>query len=217
MIPLIKNAKTIVLVNGAFPVHEIPLSALNNAECIVCCDGATQSLVDYGLEPSYIVGDLDSVSPDLKTRYASILHHERDQETNDLTKAVMFCLKMGYKDISILGATGKREDHTLGNLSLLADYDEIISVQLLTDHGVFVPQINMTEASSVAEYESFAGQQISVFSLTPQTEITYEGLAYPVEKSMFTSWWQGTLNQAESSSFQITINQGRILVFRSYE
>ena len=51
-----------------------------------------------------------------------ILHRISDQETNDQTKAVNFLLAQGKRRIAIIGATGNREDHTLGNISLLSDY-----------------------------------------------------------------------------------------------
>ncbi len=148
MIPLIQNFKTIILANGAFPTHAIPLSFLHHAERIICCDGSSKSLLNIGLKPDYIVGDLDSISDEIRTTFSSILYYNPDQEINDLTKAVKFCIQHEWKEITILGATGKREDHTLGNLSLLTDYKESINVQLLTDYGVFVPQL---EKSSIYE------------------------------------------------------------------
>ncbi|GHT73205.1 thiamine pyrophosphokinase [Bacteroidia bacterium] len=210
MIPLIQNFKTVILANGAFPTHKIPLSFLRNADRIICCDGAIFNLLDFGLTPDYIVGDLDSISETLKKCFAPILYHNPEQETNDLTKSIRFCTTRGWKEITILGATGKREDHTLGNLSLLTDYAEIATIQLLTDYGVFTPQ------SSSASYESFAGQQISIFSITPSTLFTFKNLMYPLENQPLTSWWQGTLNEALSTQFEININKGKIFVFRTY-
>jgi thiamine pyrophosphokinase len=202
--------KTVILANGEFPVHEIPLSCLRNAERIIVCDGATENLLKFGLTPDYIVGDLDSISAELKQRFAAILVHISEQLTNDLTKAVHFCLEHGWTEITILGATGKREDHTLGNLSLLTDYAEKVKVKLLTDYGVFVPQLK------TATYASYPGQQISIFSLTSDTLFTFENLLYPVDNQSLTSWWQGTLNEAVSDTFAIQMNHGKALIFREY-
>jgi thiamine pyrophosphokinase len=210
MIPFIQNFKTVVLADGTFPTHRIPVSFLYKANRIICCDGATQNLVNAGLEPHYILGDLDSISEDLKKRFASILFHNPDQETNDLTKSVRFCIKNGWNEITILGATGKREDHTLGNLSLLTDYAEKANVQLLTDYGVFVPQLKS------ASYESYPKQQVSFFGLSPDTLFTTRHLVYPLKNKPLTSWWQGTLNEAQSEYFTIEMNKGKALVFREY-
>jgi thiamine pyrophosphokinase len=210
MIPLIQDFKTVILADGTFPEHKIPLSFLQKADRIICCDGATGKLLKFGLEPNFIVGDLDSISENLKQRFSSILFQNPEQETNDLTKSVQFCIENGWKEITILGATGKREDHTLGNLSLLTDYAEQVNVQLLTDYGVFVPQLD------TAVYESYSGEQISIFSLSSETLFTSENLAYPLKNRPLTSWWQGTLNEAESTHFVIKINKGKVLIFREY-
>jgi thiamine pyrophosphokinase len=210
MIPLIQNFKTVILADGSFPEKEIPLSFLRKANQIICCDGAIVNLLNFGLEPDYIVGDLDSIPDELKERFSPTLFHNPEQETNDLTKSVQFCADRGWNEITILGASGKREDHTLGNLSLLADYAEKVQVQLLTDYGVFVPQ---TES---ATYESYPGQQVSIFSLSPTTLLTSSHLVYPLKNRTLNSWWQGTLNEAESNYFTIEMDKGKILVFREY-
>ena len=210
MIPLIQNFRTIILANGNFPKHNIPLEFLFNAEEIVCCDGSTQNLLKAGLQPDFIIGDLDSISEEIKKNFASILLYRSEQETNDLTKAVQFCLENNRTEISILGATGKREDHTLGNLSLLADYAEKINVQMLTDNGVFTPLL------ITSTLESYPGEQISIFSLDTETVFTFHNLVYPVKNRKLTSWWHGTLNEAESDCFTITFDKGKVLVFREY-
>ena len=210
MIPLLQKFETVILADGGFPEHEIPLSLLTHARRIICCDGAAGKLLMFGRAPDFIVGDLDSLSEGLKQRFASILFHNPEQESNDLTKSVQFCIEQGWDKISILGATGKREDHTLGNLSLLADYGRMAQVQLLTDYGVFNPQYHS------AVYESYRGQQVSIFSLSPPTLLTTQNLVYPIENRNLTAWWQGTLNEAAGETFGIAIDRGELLVFREY-
>jgi len=211
MIPLIQDFKTVVLADGNFPTHPTPLRCLLSAERIVCCDGAAEKLLHFGLEPNFIVGDLDSISAETKKRYAKILHKISEQETNDLTKAVNFCIENNWKEITILGLSGQREDHTLGNLSLLGDYAEKVGLQAFSDYGVFNVQ-------SVSEtYESFIGQQVSLFSFIPTTLLSTQNLVYPLEKKALTSWWQGTLNESAADHFLVEMeNLGKILVFRVF-
>jgi thiamine pyrophosphokinase len=64
--------------------------------------------------------------------------------------------------------------------------------------------------------ESYSGEQISIFSLNPETLFTFQNLLYPVENRKLTSWWQGTLNEAESNSFTISFDKGKVLIFREY-
>ena len=210
MIPLIQKFETVILANGSFPVHSTPLDFLRTAKRIICCDGAANKLLLDDVVPNFIIGDLDSVYDEIKNIYAPIIIHQPEQETNDLTKAVHFCIENNWKEITILGATGKREDHTLGNLSLLTDYAEKANVQMLTDYGVFNPLLK------TATLESYRGEQVSIFSLHPDTLFTFHNLVYQVENRKLTSWWQGTLNEAESDSFTIEFDNGKVLVFRKY-
>jgi thiamine pyrophosphokinase len=201
----------IILADGAFPTHTRPLACLREARQVVCCDGAAQKLLDFGREPDYIVGDLDSLSPALAGKYADRLYHSPDQETNDQTKAVRFCAAHGARKITILGATGLREDHTLGNISLLADYAAMLpEVEMMTDYGVFSVLLRPTTLTS------YPGQQISLFALDGSAAVSTAGLKYPLDGHSLASWWQGTLNEALGDTFSLTFEQGRWIVFRCY-
>ncbi len=203
--------KAIILADGAFPQHTIPLDMLKSGMDIICCDGATTKLVAAGMEPSYIVGDLDSIPQDLKVKYADRLVYMPDQDTNDLTKAINFSIEKAYDTIYILGATGLREDHTLGNISLLIQYAmKGINVQMLTDYGTFIPLL------ATATLKSYKRQQISIFQLTTDTLITTSGLMYAVDKRAFRQWWEGTLNEALSDTFEVRFDKGEVIVFLSH-
>ena len=118
-----------------------------------------------------IVGDLDSIPADLRKRYADRIHHVEDQEINDLSKSIRFAHAQGYREVLILGATGLREDHTLGNISLLMEYAPLFKrVEMLSDYGLFTPILETTT------FASYPGQQISIFVLYPEGEISTEGL-----------------------------------------
>jgi len=203
-----EQPETVILANGDFPSHPLPLTLLTKSRYIVCCDGAVNELVQKERIPSAIVGDCDSLSAENRDRFASILHPDKDQETNDLTKSVNFCLKQRRDVITILGATGKREDHALGNISLLADYVEMVQVEMITDYGVFTP------ITSSATFESFAGQQISLFCMD-SCPITTLGLKYPLTNKALNRWWQGSLNETLEDSFTIE-TKGKVVVFRAY-
>src|SRR5664279_2824875 len=151
----------VIFADGAFPVHPLPLGILRDSGDIVCCDGAAAKLISYGILPSAIVGDMDSLEPDLQRRYKVLIHKNPDQETNDLTKAFEYTLSLNPDKIIILGATGDREEHTIGNISLISHYREQadIEIEMYTDNGKFIA-INKTSTIRTP-----AKSQISVFSL----------------------------------------------------
>ncbi|MDE6822569.1 thiamine diphosphokinase [Bacteroides acidifaciens] len=196
--------KAVILANGEYPTHPLPLQMLEEAKFVACCDGAANEYISRGYTPDVIIGDGDSLSPEYKERFSPIIHQIADQETNDQTKAVHFLQEKGFRKIAIVGATGKREDHTLGNISLLMEYmKEGMEVRIVTDYGVFMP-INGTQT-----FESHPGQQISIINFGAK-ELKGEGLVYPL--SDFTNWWQGTLNEATANEFTIHCT-GEYLIF----
>jgi thiamine pyrophosphokinase len=201
---------TAILANGKFPDHPIPLGYLLNAKRVICCDGAADSLIDFGLEPFAIVGDCDSVNKRIADKFSERLFKDNEQETNDLTKAVKWCSSRGYNDVVILGATGRREDHTIGNISLLAEYAHLVEVKMVTDAGILFPVLESSEI------ESTKGQQVSIFSIDPATEITSSGLKYKLDKKKLTNWWSATLNEAEGSSFKLHFEGLPLIIFQKF-
>jgi len=204
------SKEVIILANGSYPTHEIPLKLLKNAEFIVCCDGAANKLVANNLEPHAIVGDLDSVSEDLKRKYEDLVFHSSTQQTNDLTKAVEFCIEKGYKNVSILGATGDREDHTLGNISLLMNYAKKLRVRMYTNSGFFTP---MGRSKNI---DSYRGQQVSIFAFSESSKITTANLRYALTNQGLDMLWKGTLNECMGSGFRIDFEGDPVLIFQEY-
>ena len=199
----------VVLCAGDFPTHDIPLCVLRYAPYLCCCDGAAVQAVSYGLRPDAIVGDGDSLPDDFKRQYSGIIHLVSEQEYNDMTKATRHCIRRGARRIAYVGATGKREDHTMGNISLLAYYLDSLSVQpvMLTDYGFFVP------ASGSRTFGSFARQQVSIFNVSSRS-IVSEGLRW--RSYAYSALWQGMLNEAEADTFTLRAD-GTYIVYRTYE
>ena len=204
---------TVILADGTFPNGKEALEYLEKADRVICCDGAARSLVAYGKEPDRIVGDLDSLSEDFKKRFADRIEHVSEQESNDLSKAFRYCKSQGYDDIVILGATGKREDHTLGNLSLLSEYSRIVpGIKIVTDYGYF------TVAGKPGVFNSFAGMQISIIPLDSGVEVTSLGLKYPMNKLRLDRWYQATLNEALGDRFELDFPEGcELLLYRTFQ
>ena len=202
--------QVVVLADGDYPSGKVAAALLANAWRVVCCDGAAREFIARGGVPYAIVGDCDSIGEELQRRFAEITHCDHDQETNDLTKTVRFCLREGLREITILGATGRREDHTIANISLLVDYArEGAAVRIVTDTGVFDPIFTDTM------FASCPGQQISIFTLSPDTLITTVDLRYPLPRASLPGWWCGTLNQSSGHRFGFRTT-GPAIVYRQF-
>ena len=223
-----RKLSIVILADGNYPTAPYPLQLLENADYVVCCDASVLKL--QGIAPSYIVGDMDTLSSEYAWKYKDIIHKSSCQETNDQTKAFSFALGLvpegSCADIHILGTTGGREDHTLGNISLLMEYTkntgkEIapfnnlmhggISVDIVTDHGVFTPHYNSFTRSCRP------GQQISIISFDNTLRIKSDGLRYPTHNATFEFWWSGTLNESTGENFSLEFSHSApVLLFMLY-
>ena len=197
----------VVIGGGEYPKAEQPLQVLKDASYVVCCDGAADEYISRGSVPNAIVGDGDSISACNREKYVDILHCISEQESNDQTKAVRFLLEKGMKKIAVVAATGKREDHTIGNISLLMEYARMgADVRMFTDYGVFIP------CKDNRCFESYPGQQVSIFNFTAR-DFASDGLKYSLYD--FSNWWQGTLNECTGDKFSLYA-KGEYLLFLNY-
>lgn len=199
----------VVVADGDYPTHPIPLRVLQQAPFLCCCDAALENLLAHSITPDAICGDGDSLPLRRKKQFAHLLHRESEQADNDLTKATRYCIGQGYRRIAYLGATGGREDHTLGNISLMAQYATEFGIQpvMYTDHGYIVPVIGR------ATLPTFPRQQVSIFNFGC-SNIDSDGLLWPTRS--FDMWWQGTLNEALTDHITLCATGGSCLVFLTY-
>ena len=221
----------IVIANGQFPVSRQVLDLLGEADRVVCCDGAFEKFFCWHRQ-SYgrgrmveVVGDGDSLSPSVldEARQAGVDVRRKvvsEQESNDLSKAVHYAIGKARSEdcadsemrLDILGATGLREDHALGNISLLAYYTiefPQVEFRMVSDYGVFVP------VRGRRVFKSCTGQQVSIFSFTPTVPVSVSGLRYPIVNRPLTWLWEGTLNEALGDEFEVA--GGTLVVYVSWE
>ena len=244
MFDIPNDFSAVILADGDFPTHQIPLGILHQAQRLICCDGALLTLFKHqpqeierlrAEEKLYGVGDGDSLPAGLKAQYADIFHAVSEQEDNDLTKATRFAIgmmkacesndkedKIGSDTnkkndernpplprVAYLGATGKREDHTLGNIALMMRYlrDFAILPEMYTDYGWFTP------AQGDMAFSTFERQQMSIFNFSCTT-LESTGLRW--QSYAYKEWWQGTLNECTGSEVSFRAD-GDYMVYRTYD
>lgn len=188
----------VILCNGAFPTEPYPLFLLDSADAVVCCDGALEKLLAHNpsARPAVVIGDMDSLPVSLREQYASLVVKVEEQEFNDQTKAMRYVLEHYPEatDITILGATGLREDHTIGNLGLLMEYTRLFNlgdrrVSAVSDYGT---AFAITDSCDLHLGE---GRRISIFTADNSLRITSQGLQWPLDDVVFDAWWKATLNR----------------------
>ena len=154
---------------------------------VVACDSAADAYRRVLRKwPDVIVGDLDSFSG---TSCCCTLVVSPDQNTNDLEKAIKYCAAHGWRKPVIVGATGKREDHTLGNVFRALAY----GCEIVTDTGRFIP------VRGKATLKVAKGAAVSIFAPDSKTRMTSKGLEWPLNDVKFRNLYCATLNRATGS------------------
>ncbi len=222
----------VVIGNGEFPRKAWPRHIVDTADVIVCCDGGFRSYLRYARQklrdeeraararddagadgkagkirlPDAIVGDMDSLSERMKANFQNIIVKVSEQENNDQTKAFCHILQnfCGISQIFFIACTGKREDHTIGNVSLLMEYAKRLEamhidmdLQMISDHMTIFPIVDSTIL------ECGAGRRISLFSPDPTLRIRSKGLQWKTDDVVFDNWWKASLNRASEDTVSL--------------
>ena len=213
-------ATAVIVGNGQFPKKEYPLYLLESADYVICCDGAIDTYLRHFRgrnlrRPDVVIGDMDSLSKKTAERFRDIAVKIDEQETNDQSKAFHYILEHfpDVDTIHILGATGKREDHTIGNLSLLMEYaremrrqdcGRTVSVDIVSDWSTAFA-ITDTCTLDVGE-----GRSVSIICPDNSLNIKSEGLVWPTDNVVFDNLWQATLNRASADRISLTFSHPSI-------
>ena len=208
------HSNGVIICDGVFPKSEYPRYLIRTADFIICCDGALvkflrNSKAIFGEQrlPDLVAGDMDTLSESMQRKYAGSIVKEDEQEHNDQTKAVRWALNNleGIESIYIIGATGGRADHTIGNAALLMEYTRMfdlngINIESITDNGTIFT-INDT-----IEFDCGTGREVSIFTPDNTLRIKSEGLMYPTDEVVFDNWWKATLNKSVSDTVKLTFS-----------
>ena len=207
--------KTIVLLaNGVPPSHAVPRRVLSDASVLICCDGACTKARAFGRAPDWVVGDGDSIPSDERRSLGSRFVADAEQNTNDLCKAFRLARRLAGREtvrLAILGATGLREDHTIGNIFHLPDFAaDIPDTTIYTDAGTFVAVLG------TRTFTCRPNDAVSVFAPQPGTHATSVGLKWPLDGVDLAPLWAGTLNRATGDQFTVRTDHP-LLVYRPYD
>lgn len=204
--------KTLILCNGQPPAPQLFAECREWADFFIAADGGGNIARSFDSLPDIVIGDLDSFEQSESHSYEIVF--DPDQETNDLEKALSRALKEGAGDVIVLGATGKRLDQTLKNLSVLKQFNDKFETLFYKDN---FGDIFLIPNSFSKEIE--AGTPVSLFPLSGKvTGIKTEGLKYPLDnEELMNGVRDGSSNRVTFSPVKISYVTGDLLMFISNE
>lgn len=198
------SMNALILCNGEPPSLQLLVHHLQQADLVICTDGALEWVGEFEYEPHVLIGDMDSVQ---RSPFCETIHcgSHGEQENSDAEKALLLALERGASHIVLLGATGKRLDHTLGNVSIAARYHRQADIVLADDHG------DLRVVSGTLRHAAQPGEVISLIALTPEAEIATEGLRWPVQGPLEIGT-RGLSNEACGGEMTVEVRAGMIAV-----
>ena len=187
-------------------------------EVIIAADRGMDFLYEHKITPDIIVGDFDSVKNEALSYFKEkgmsdihVLNPEKDDTDSEC--ALQIALDHGADHIIIIGATGTRIDHVLGNISLLGKaMSEGKMAELLDTHN----RIRMINNELEIEKNKQYGKNVSIIPVCKNNKITLEGFKYPLKDYTFEGFnTLGISNEIVDDIAKITVNEGQYIVIES--
>lgn len=205
-------SRTIIFANGHLPDLAAARALIRADDILVAADGGTRHALALGLMPSVIIGDLDSLTFDLRPmteQGTQLIQHPRDKDETDLELALNYAVENGHREIVIVAALGNRLDQTLANLALLTDL-RLSAFDLKLDDGV-------EEAFFCRDRAEVRGRSGDLVSLLPWggavTGVRTSGLKWLLSnETLYPEKTRGVSNEMLGDAAHIEIASGLLLI-----
>ena len=192
---------------GAGEIKEAEFNFVNRG-ILIAADGGWMALNKRGINPDYVIGDMDSNLDALPSVPTEIYSSDKDE--TDMLLAVKKGLDLGYRTFGIYGGLGGRLDHTLANLQVL--------LHIANHHGQgFLIQGN--QVVTVIKDQTFSLKKkesgtFSVFSLSEKSMgVCIEGAKFSLNDVVLTHDFPvGISNQFQDKPIIIKVKKGILLV-----
>ena len=199
---LLEKTKPLILVgNGAYDTTMLARFAPMGP--VVAVDGGYYGCRVAGITPDLLIGDMDSVDAEdlIDARHKTAVHPLAEQDTTDLEKALRH---VRAPAIIGFGFLGKRFDHSLAALNVLARYTRQHRVMLVGSDDV----LHVTSRPFSMQMDK--GERVSIWPLGEIDFASSTGLHWPLDGLRMTPGGQvGTSNKMSADRLQITPAKGQ--------
>ncbi|KYH29931.1 thiamine diphosphokinase [Clostridium colicanis] len=208
--------KVVIVSGGKAPSYDIVKQELKGSSCLICADSGANCLYEYNISPNIIVGDLDSINHDALDFFVkkniNIIKYPREKDFTDTEAAVDKAIELGAREITILGATGSRIDHILGNIGILLKCMELGVNSIIKDENNIIRLIDKPI--------KLKGNIGDTFSLIPYCEtiedLSIYGAKYPLcDYKLEIGSSLGISNEFSREEISIEFNNGILILICS--
>lgn len=208
----------IVMANGVYGDLSFYKQYLTGHETILCADGGANHAYSMGVVPDIIMGDMDSILPEVKDHFVSqkvtFKKFPRRKDFTDTQLVLTKAAEMGASEIILWGTLGGRLDHTLSNL--LAGIE-------MAQRGIKIrhlsPRLAVYLVDKELEIVGQAGDLVSVLSLTEQAHgVTVQGFEYPLDQVVLEQKVPYAISNVMSGKRgMISVDEGVLTVFHYFQ
>lgn len=213
--------KSVLIVSGGYIDDVFAGDYINNRkyEIYIACDRGMEFYQRTGLQPDLILGDFDSVDPKVLQVFQKMegIRYKQfppEKDWTDTELAVMHAMELGATHIDLLGATGSRWDHVMGNLSMLGlGLQAGVEICMIDAHN----RIRLIDRELRIKKEKQFGDYVSLIPyMGPVAGVTLRGFQYPLEHAAMDGFRSmGISNEIVEEEAMITLEQGLLLVIES--
>lgn len=202
----------LLAINGDCNEKTLESVDLDRYDTAVAVDGGLRHLRQLGVEPDWIIGDLDSVNSSMLQQYASAqqIVYPAQKDATDFELALRHLQERRACQITVLGLTGGRLDHVLTNLLLLGLPDWTFQIELLYAHGVGM----VVSADHSFRQALDVDTKLSLIPLCEKVSgITTVGLKYSLNNATLTLGGSlGMSNLVAAESVSVSVETGKLLL-----
>lgn len=206
--------RAVVFANGTLESVDRVYALIEPGDLIVAADGGGRHCAALGLTPAVVIGDLDSLTPELVRRFeaggARIVRHPPRKDRTDLELALMWALDKGADRILVVGALGARWDMSLANVLLLAD-ERLAGVDLrLAGERC---DIFLVHGGRRISLQGRPGDRLSLLPLAETARgVTLTGLEYPLTDAVLPlGTTRAVSNVLNAATATVRLATGRLL------
>ncbi len=202
-------ARVLIVANGEWPQSFDVEENISQFSVLVALDGATNRLIELNIIPDVVIGDLDSIHPDVLEQCnmnGTQIVHDSNQELSDISKGLGW-VKQHYPDSysSVVGIEIGRYDHHLAAYSALFECKS--SAVILLD-GWKAQRVDSTPR----EIKIQPGKLVSLIPFGAASGVHLDGCKYPLNHESLSSGTRGVSNEAVDSVITVSVESGDLLL-----
>lgn len=214
------NKRGIIISGGAIDTSfTLQMLQEMQPEYVIGVDRGLEFLYNHQVNPTHIVGDFDSVEPEIIAYYKEntdvpVREFNPVKDASDTEIAVRLAVELGVEKLWIFGATGTRLDHVMANIQILKiAHDKGVKAFIIDEYN----RISLAEKETILTVEDSFGKYFSVFPFGGNVKnLSIEGAKYPLSNYYLCPCDSRTVsNEMKEQEVKITFSEGMIILMET--